>query len=105
MEEDMLRRKAITVLIIGILALGACTPQATPAPEDTSSPQNTSSPQATSTPETTSSLLTAALSEIVGKVDLKNAGQNSFVTASTDAVLEVQGQIQTGDDGRVRLDL
>src|SRR5688572_13753936 len=105
MEEDMLRRTAIAVLMIGILAVGACTPQASPTAEETSSPQNTATPEATSTEEMTSSQLTAILSEILGQVDVKHAGQDSFVPASTDTVLEVEGQIQTGGDGRVRLDL
>jgi hypothetical protein len=49
--------------------------------------------------------LSAALSELSGKVDIKLAGQEGFVPASADATLEVDSQVQTGDDGRVRLDL
>ncbi len=101
----MLKRKVITILFIAMLTLAACSPKASPASEDISSPEATSSAQATSSPEATSSTLTATLTELVGTVDVKHAGQDSFVTASTYAVLEVQGQIQTGDDGRVRLDL
>lgn len=55
--------------------------------------------------ETRSSLLSASLSELTGKVEVKQAGDNAFAPASTDSALEVNGQIQTGDDGRVRLDL
>lgn len=101
----MFKGKAIGILVIAILALGACGPQSSPASGSPSSPQDTSSPPATSSAEMASSLLTATLSEIVGKVEVKPAGQDSFVTAGTDSVLEVNGQIQTGDDGRVRLNL
>jgi len=101
----MFKRKVIAILFIAILALGACKPQATPVAQDTSSPQATSAPQATASPEATSITLTAALTELVGKVDMKNPGQDSFLTAGNDSVLQAQGQIQTGDDGRVRLDL
>lgn len=53
----------------------------------------------------TPSPLSASLSELSGKVDLKQAGAENFVPASEDSRLEVNGQVQTGDDGRVRLDL
>jgi hypothetical protein len=49
--------------------------------------------------------LSASLSELSGKVDTKQAGQEDFTPASADTALEVNGQVQTGDDGRVRLDL
>ncbi|MFN8400959.1 MAG: FecR family protein [Anaerolineales bacterium] len=49
--------------------------------------------------------LSAGLSELTGLVEMKQAGQDAFAPAVTDAVLKVNGQIQTGDDGRVRLDL
>lgn len=49
--------------------------------------------------------LSAALSELSGKVDSKQAGDEPFAPANTDTALEVNGQIQTGNDGRVRLDL
>ncbi|NJN79369.1 MAG: FecR domain-containing protein, partial [Anaerolineales bacterium] len=55
--------------------------------------------------DTASSPLSAALSELSGKVDLKHAGQDSFTPAESESTLEVNGQVQTGDDGRVRLDL
>lgn len=56
-------------------------------------------------PKTTSPLLSASLSELTGKVDIKQAGTDTFAPASADSPLEVNGQVQTGDDGRVRLDL
>lgn len=49
--------------------------------------------------------LSAGLSELTGLVEMKQAGQNAFAPAVNDAILEVNGQIQTGDDGRARLDL
>lgn len=55
--------------------------------------------------EPATSPLSAALSELTGKVDIKQAGQNDFAPANPETSLEVDGQVQTGDDGRVRLDL
>jgi ferric-dicitrate binding protein FerR (iron transport regulator) len=49
--------------------------------------------------------LIARLSELEGKVDIKQAGQAAFAPAKPDAQLEAQGQLQTGADGRSRLDL
>lgn len=49
--------------------------------------------------------LSAALSELSGKVELKQAEEANFSLADVKATLEVNGQVQTGEDGRVRLDL
>jgi hypothetical protein len=49
--------------------------------------------------------LTAALSEIQGTVGIKQPGGGDFAPATTESILQVDGQVQTGDDGRVRLDL
>jgi len=49
--------------------------------------------------------LSANLSEISGLVQMKQAGQEAFAQAVVSSVLDVNGQVQTGDDGRVRLDL
>jgi hypothetical protein len=51
------------------------------------------------------SALSAILSEIRGKVEIKQAGQDVFAPANADSFLNENGQVQTGDDGRVRLDL
>ncbi len=53
----------------------------------------------------TPSALSAILSEIRGKVEIKQAGQDTFMSANADSFLDENGQVQTGDDGRVRLDL
>jgi hypothetical protein len=77
-----MRRKILALLILLMMALTACqSEQTTPSP------------------------LSATLSEIAGKVDIKQAGQEDFAPASAGSMLEVDGQIQTGDDGRARLDL
>ena len=55
--------------------------------------------------ESVASPLSAALSELSGKVELKQAGQDGFAPADPESTLEVNGQVQTDDDGRVRLDL
>lgn len=52
-----------------------------------------------------SSPLSAALSELSGAVNVKQAGAEAFAPATAAATLDVNGQVQTGDDGRVRLDL
>ena len=52
-----------------------------------------------------SSPLSASLSELTGLVEMKQVGQDNFAPAAADTVLEVNGQIKTGDNGRVRLDL
>ncbi|HEY2979781.1 MAG TPA: FecR family protein [Anaerolineales bacterium] len=56
-------------------------------------------------PKTAPITLTASLSELDGTVKLKPAGQQEFSEATGSSVLEAGGQVQTGDDGRVRLDL
>lgn len=55
--------------------------------------------------EETTSPLSASLSELSGLVEMKQAGQETFEQADVNSVLDVNGQVQTGDNGRVRLDL
>lgn len=55
--------------------------------------------------EEAASPLSASLSELSGRVEMKQAGQETFNQAAADTVLDVNGQVQTGVDGRVRLDL
>ncbi|MBI2332141.1 MAG: FecR domain-containing protein [Chloroflexi bacterium] len=55
--------------------------------------------------EEASTSLSATLSELSGLVEMKQAEQDAFAPAAQSAVLDVNGQIQTGDDGRARLDL
>ncbi|MBM3150703.1 MAG: FecR domain-containing protein [Chloroflexi bacterium] len=50
-------------------------------------------------------LWAASLSELAGLVEIKNPGQAAFVAASDGMVLQIQGQVRTGEDGRARLDL
>lgn len=56
----------------------------------------------TSTP---ASPLSAAIKEVSGTVNIKQAGQSDFVKVTGNETLDVNGSVQTGDDGRVRLDL
>jgi len=78
----MKRKNAFLFIFLAIvLVLAACKPKAEATP------------------------LSAALSELTGTVDTKRAGEETFSPASADTVLEVNGQVQTGNDGRVRLDL
>ncbi len=79
-----MKRKIILLLmsIAMIMFIASCQPQ-----EEAQSP------------------LSAALTELSGKVDTKQAADEVFTPATAGAVLQANGQIQTGDDGRVRLDL
>ncbi len=49
--------------------------------------------------------LTASLNEITGKVEFKQAGDSAFSPAAAGVKLKIGGQVQTGVDGKVRLDL
>lgn len=61
--------------------------------------------QSQPTPTASASPLTAALSEIQGQVGVKQPGAADFSPASSGMTLQPGGEIQTGDNGRVRLDL
>src|SRR5262245_20017895 len=52
-----------------------------------------------------SSPLSAKLSELTGNVEPRQTEQEGFLPASVQTILEAHGQVQTADDGRVRLDL
>jgi hypothetical protein len=80
----MRRRFIIPLFILLLLSLlvSACGPKATTIPP-----------------------LNAALSELQGTVLAKQSGQADFTRVSGGFVLQQNGQLQTGDDGRVRLDL
>jgi hypothetical protein len=77
----MIKNKILGTFLIGIMLLAACKQEAAPTS------------------------LSAALSELTGKVDMKAADSDTFKPADANSVLEANGQVQTGDDGRVRLDL
>ena len=55
--------------------------------------------------ETPASPLSAAIKEVSGTVNIKQAGQSEFVKVTGNEMLNENGSVQTGDDGRVRLDL
>jgi hypothetical protein len=109
-----MRTKLPTVLVstffVLAISLNACTPQATSAPSPTPDTVSTliasaMPPAATSTEPAGPTKLSATLSELTGNVEIKQAGQDAFSPASTDSFLDINGQVQTGDDGRVRLDI
>jgi hypothetical protein len=56
-------------------------------------------------PETQASPQSAVLSELQGAVEARQAGDDHFISASNGYVLNENGQVQTGDDGKTRLDL
>ena len=49
--------------------------------------------------------LSAKLSELTGDVEARQTDNDTFLPASLETILETHGQVQTADDGRVRLDL
>jgi len=53
----------------------------------------------------TTSPLSAGLSELSGTVGMKESSEADFAQAQAGMSLNVNGQVQTGEDGRVRLDL
>jgi len=48
---------------------------------------------------------TASLSEVAGLAEIQNPGDNAFSAAAVGNLLSVDGQVRTGADGRLRLDL
>jgi len=76
----------ITILLAMILLSSACQPKPTPAAP-------------------TVSPLTGTLSELQGKVDSKKTSEIQFTPVTIGTVLAVNDQVQTGEDGRVRIDL
>lgn len=52
-----------------------------------------------------SSPLNANVSEVLGAVEMKQPVEQDFSPAQTGAILEIDGQVQTGDNGKARLDL
>ncbi len=79
-------RFLITITLVIFTLLTACQPQ---------------QPQ----PQSPALALTAALKELTGAVDIKQPGDSNFSPAAVGMTLKQNGEIQTGDDGRVRLDL
>ncbi len=76
----------ISLTLVSVILLSACQPKSTPQPTPALS-------------------LTATVKEITGTVAIKQPDASSFSPASIGAELQVNGSVQTGDDGRVRLDL
>lgn len=56
-------------------------------------------------PTPTASLLTGTLNELSGRVEVKSAEETAFQSAETGELIQVNDQVQTGEDGRVRVDL
>ena len=90
--KNEIKTAACLILLILVSGLGACTPKSTQT-------------QSTAVAPETLSMVSAVLSEITGKVEIKQVGQVGFAPAHVDAFLNENGQVQTGDDGRVRLNL
>lgn len=100
----------LLVVIFGLL-FAACAGESEDPGMEESTPTS-ASPAETAEPETSApatdpdnALVTAVLSELEGLVEMKQAGEDAFSAAQADSILELNGQVQTGDDGKVRLDL
>jgi hypothetical protein len=103
------------ILLSGAVFLNACasqkpsvplSPSPSPSLPSASSAGNAPpSPVAAATATTLPTGLSAILNEISGKVEIKPAGEEAFTPATTNSLLQEQGQVLTGGDGRVRLDL
>ena len=114
--ENMKDRPAIiSIFFVSVFVLNACTPQAAAAsnPTSTISPTLIVPASATSIPSvaptTTTpaspSALSATMSEMEGIVEVKPAGQDTFTPAQPNSLLVENSQVQTGANGRVRLDI
>jgi hypothetical protein len=73
-------------MLLVLIAVTACQPQAASQTTPVLSPN-------------------AGVKEITGKVNIKQPGTGYFSPASVGMELQMNGSIQTGDDGRARLDL
>ena len=80
----MSRHSLWSVLVILAIALTACGPKAG---------------------ETVDLDLTAILSEVEGDVQARGTAESELVDATNGMVIQVLGQVRTGDSGRARLDL
>jgi hypothetical protein len=93
--------KALFFLFVASsLVLASCSAQPTPAPVPSANdtvPANTDTLAAAD--------LSAILSEVQGAVEMKNPDQAGFSAAANGGILQVQGQVRTGADGHIRLDL
>lgn len=97
--------KVFSLILLFVIVLIACQPNnSTPSSQPVSSSE-TPSPTLAVTPTGTPLPLTAGLKDLSGTVDIKQPGSTDFAPASTDMTLQENGSVQTGDDGRVRLDL
>jgi hypothetical protein len=88
-EENMSthqHRFLITSILLMLIAVTACQPQA-------------------ASQATPALSFSAVLKEITGKANIKQPGASDFSPASVGMELQLNGSIQTGDDGRARLDL
>ncbi|MEZ0396726.1 MAG: FecR domain-containing protein [Anaerolineales bacterium] len=59
----------------------------------------------TDTPPVPAESQSARLSELAGRVEIRNPGQADYRPAEEGALLEEGGEVRTGPDGRARLDL
>ncbi len=79
------QRSALVLLCLLAILVSACAP-ATPAAR-------------------TASPLTGALGELSGRVEARFTGEPEFHPAAAGDILQVKDQVQTGEDGRARVDL
>lgn len=80
-----IQREIVVIFLVSSLALSSCGPIYNALNADRST--------------------TASLSEIAGLVEIQNPDGNAFFPAADGNVLQVDGKVRTGEDGRLRLDL
>lgn len=95
-------RIIILVTLAVLLILAACTSQSVQTPDNSqaSDPESQKLELKASDPTGPS----AVLSELSGQVEVQQTADRSFVAAEAGMELFLNGQVQTGPDGRARLD-
>jgi hypothetical protein len=93
-------KRLITALVLCLLLVGCATPAslpASPGADPTRSPAETA--DATAAPRS------ATLTLLEKKVESRQTESQAFASAADGETLPIGGQVQTGEDSRVRLDL
>lgn len=99
-----MKQSFLAIAIAWLLILTSCQQPAPAAPQEKPTAAASATEEA-APPQVGNSALFATISELTGSVQMKPAGQNSFIPATTDTKITVSSQIQTGADGKARLDL
>jgi hypothetical protein len=106
MTPKTLQVSIVSLLILAILvACAKVQPTSTPEPTATPIPSATTTPTITPTATATRLSLFAIMNELAGDVQMRQASQDGFSPAALGDILQVEGQVKTGDQSNARLDL